>query len=102
LAKKPIELPGSFYEDWLITEVVRVVKSGKEATVYCCRAHPSQGTDLLAAAADAPPFAALVDPDTFARMTAVESEGPDRILVHPTRFAQGFMKQITLARKLRL
>jgi CubicO group peptidase (beta-lactamase class C family) len=44
------------------------------------------------------PFAApdggLVDADTLARMTAVESEGPDRILVYDTRFAQGFMKSI--------
>src|SRR6185295_18582069 len=38
--------------------------------------------------------ARLVDADTLARMSAVESEGPDRILVHATRFAQGFMKSI--------
>jgi CubicO group peptidase (beta-lactamase class C family) len=37
---------------------------------------------------------ALVDAATLARMAKVESEGPDRILVHPTRFAQGFMKSI--------
>jgi CubicO group peptidase (beta-lactamase class C family) len=36
----------------------------------------------------------LVDAGTLARMSAVESEGPDRILVHATRFAQGFMKSI--------
>ena len=33
----------------LITEVLYPVKSGKEATVYACRAHPDTGTDLLAA-----------------------------------------------------
>jgi RIO kinase 1 len=38
-----------FYERGLITEVINPVKSGKEATVYCCRAHPSTGHDLLAA-----------------------------------------------------
>jgi RIO kinase 1 len=42
-------LPESFIEDWLITEVLHVVKSGKEATVYCCRAHPHTGQTLLAA-----------------------------------------------------
>ena len=42
-------LPESFYEDWLITEVLHVVKSGKEATVYCCRAHPHTGEKLIAA-----------------------------------------------------
>jgi CubicO group peptidase (beta-lactamase class C family) len=36
----------------------------------------------------------LVDADTLVHMSAVESEGPDRILVHATRFAQGFMKSI--------
>lgn len=35
--------------DHLITEVVRPIKSGKEAVVYCCRAHPSLGRDLVAA-----------------------------------------------------
>ncbi|GCF08892.1 RIO1 family regulatory kinase/ATPase domain-containing protein [Dictyobacter arantiisoli] len=39
----------SFFADGLITEIIHVVKSGKEATVYCCRAHPSQGVPYLAA-----------------------------------------------------
>jgi CubicO group peptidase (beta-lactamase class C family) len=34
----------------------------------------------------------LVDEETFARMTAVESEGPDQIIIHPSRFTQGFMR----------
>ncbi len=38
-----------FYEDDLITDVLHVVKSGKEATVYCCVAHPSTGFEYLAA-----------------------------------------------------
>jgi RIO kinase 1 len=38
-----------FYEDDLITDVLHVVKSGKEATVYCCAAHPSTGFAYLAA-----------------------------------------------------
>lgn len=33
----------------LITEVLYTVKSGKEATVYACRAHPDTGADMLAA-----------------------------------------------------
>ncbi len=39
---------GSFYEEQLITDVIRRVKSGKEATVYCCAADPRMGVDLLA------------------------------------------------------
>lgn len=38
-----------FFQKELITDVLHVVKSGKEATVYCCQAHPSTGHELLAA-----------------------------------------------------
>ncbi len=33
----------------LVTDVLYMVKSGKEATVFCCQAHPSTGVDFLAA-----------------------------------------------------
>lgn len=39
----------SFYDRSLITDVLYEVKSGKEATVYCCRAHPASGAALFAA-----------------------------------------------------
>jgi RIO kinase 1 len=38
-----------FYEDDLITDVLHMVKSGKEATVYCCAAHPRTGLEYVAA-----------------------------------------------------
>lgn len=38
-----------FYRDHLIADVLRVVKGGKEATVYCCKAHPGTGMELIAA-----------------------------------------------------
>src|SRR6266567_5169157 len=38
-----------FFTEGLITELLYTVKSGKEATVYCCQAHPSTGVELLAA-----------------------------------------------------
>jgi RIO kinase 1 len=38
-----------FYQDHQILDVLRQVKGGKEATVYCCKAHPSTGLDLVAA-----------------------------------------------------
>ena len=40
---------GPFYERGLIQDVLYVVKSGKEATVYCCRAGDSAGMPALAA-----------------------------------------------------
>lgn len=38
-----------FYLEGLITDVLMLVKGGKEANVYLCRAHPSTGYTLLAA-----------------------------------------------------
>jgi len=38
----------AFYEDDLISDVLHVVKSGKEATVYCCAAHPRTGLPYAA------------------------------------------------------
>jgi RIO kinase 1 len=40
---------GDFYADHWFSDVLYRVKGGKEATVYCCRAHPATGFDLLAA-----------------------------------------------------
>jgi RIO kinase 1 len=44
-----IDALGGFYEDNHITDVLRQVKGGKEATVYVCQAHPSSGVSLMAA-----------------------------------------------------
>jgi RIO kinase 1 len=38
----------SFYEDSLVSDVLGMVKGGKEANVYCCQAHPNTGKDLAA------------------------------------------------------
>ncbi len=39
----------TFFEQRIITDVLAVVKGGKEASVYRCQADPSTGVDLLAA-----------------------------------------------------
>jgi RIO kinase 1 len=44
-----LEYLGHFYDDNLLLDVLRKVKAGKEATVYCCSAHPSTGLELVAA-----------------------------------------------------
>jgi RIO kinase 1 len=38
-----------FYQDSLISDVLGMVKGGKEANVYCCQAHPNIGLNLVAA-----------------------------------------------------
>ena len=44
-----LEYLGAFYAEHFIADVLRQVKGGKEATVYCCRADPRIGVELLAA-----------------------------------------------------
>jgi RIO kinase 1 len=39
----------SFYDEGLITDVLSLVKGGKEASVYLCEAHPATGLGLVAA-----------------------------------------------------
>jgi len=39
----------AFYDQALITDVLAMVKGGKEASVYCCAAHPTTGIPWLAA-----------------------------------------------------
>ena len=38
-----------FYTDEVISDILGKVRGGKEATVYCCAAHPSTGVELIAA-----------------------------------------------------
>jgi RIO kinase 1 len=40
---------GGFFSEGLIRDVLMLIKSGKEATVYCCQAAPETGLDLVAA-----------------------------------------------------
>jgi RIO kinase 1 len=58
---------GSFHEDSWIADILRSVKSGKEATVYCCAAHPSVGVDLLAAKVYRPQVFRLMENDAMYR-----------------------------------
>ncbi|MBI5031124.1 MAG: hypothetical protein HZB51_11395 [Chloroflexi bacterium] len=44
-----LEYLGPYYEDHYITDVLRQVKGGKEATVYCCLAHSRMETKYIAA-----------------------------------------------------
>ncbi len=44
-----VHVLGDFFEKGYITDVVNLVKSGKEATIYCCKADPSTGFEFLAA-----------------------------------------------------
>jgi RIO kinase 1 len=64
-----------FYEQDLITDVLRVIKSGKEATVYCCVADPATGRKLLAAKVYRPRmFRSLKNDAIYRQSRAVRDE----------------------------
>jgi RIO kinase 1 len=64
-----------FYEQDLITDVLRVIKSGKEATVYCCAADPATGRELLAAKVYRPRmFRSLKNDGIYRKSRAVRDE----------------------------
>lgn len=61
-----------FYENDLITDVLYYIKSGKEASVYCCAAHPSVGADYVAAKVYRPRmFRSLKNDAVYRRSRAV-------------------------------
>jgi RIO kinase 1 len=62
-----IESLGEFHDESWITDILRSVKSGKEATVYCCAADPSVGVDLLAAKVYRPSVQRLMENDAIYR-----------------------------------
>jgi RIO kinase 1 len=64
-----------FYEQDLITDVLRVISSGKEATVYCCAADPATGRQLLAAKVYRPRmFRSLKNDAVYRKSRAVRDE----------------------------
>jgi RIO kinase 1 len=66
---------GHFYDDKQITDVLYTVKGGKEATVYCCAAHPATGLDLIAAKIYRPrPFRQLRNDARYRRGRAILDE----------------------------
>jgi RIO kinase 1 len=69
-----------FYEEDLITDVVHMVKSGKEASVYCCAAHPSTGKEYLAAKVYRPRMFRSLRNDTIYRESRVQHNAEGRVI----------------------
>jgi RIO kinase 1 len=64
-------------EDHLLLEVIRPIKSGKEAVVYLSRAHPSLGQDLVAAKIYRPPDRRSFKRDTVYQQGRARGSRPD-------------------------
>lgn len=69
-----------FYEDDLITDVLSVVKSGKEATVYCCAAHPATGFEYLAAKIYRPRMFRSLKNDAVYRKSRLQRDRDGQVL----------------------
>lgn len=67
-----------FYEEDLITDILSVVKSGKEATVYCCAAHPSLGVERVAAKVYRPRMFRSLKNDAVYRMSRIQRDADGR------------------------
>lgn len=91
---------GGFYEDHVITDVLRQVKGGKEATVYCCQAHPVTGAELIAAKVYRPSIFRTLKNDSLYRQGkgVLDTEGKQ---TRGRREALAMQKNTRLGRSLR-
>ncbi len=62
------------YDQKLITDIVHEVSSGKEATVFCCEAHPATGQKLLAAKIYRPRMFRALRNDAIYRYSRVQRD----------------------------
>jgi len=69
-----------FYDQDLITDVLHVVRSGKEATVYCCAAHPSTGVEYLAAKLYRPRMFRSLRNDAVYRLNRVQRDEQEQVV----------------------
>jgi RIO kinase 1 len=78
-----------FIGEGLITDVVRPLKSGKEAAVWLCRAHPSTGTNLAAAKVYHPIGSRAFRNDAMYKAGRVITKGRERrAMENKTRFGR--------------
>lgn len=76
-----------------ITDVAYTVKSGKEATVYCCRAHPSVGCELVAAKIYRPgKFRGYKSMDIYREGRVVRDQRQARAMKRGTRRGRDFQE----------
>src|SRR5581483_8826468 len=72
------------YNQQLITDVLHEAHSGKEATVYCCSAHPSTGVKYLAAKIYRPRMFRSLRNDAIYRYSRVQRDEQGQAVHHGT------------------
>jgi len=90
---------GGFYEDKWFSDILYRVKGGKEATVYCCRAHPSTGLELLAAKVYGPRMFRAMRNDWVSRQGS-DTLGPDGKVVRDRRSLRALKKKTRYGKQL--
>jgi RIO kinase 1 len=75
-----------FYEEDLITDVLHAVKSGKEATVYCCAAAPATGVAYLAAKVYRPRMFRSLKNDALYRHSRAQLDAEGHIVCNDRRW----------------
>jgi len=90
-----------FYEQDLITDVLREIKSGKEATVFCCAANPATGRELLAAKVYRPRMFRSLKNDAIYRQNRTVRDEDGRV-VHGQHGWRGASKKTERGRAARV
>jgi len=90
---------GDFYEDLWFDDIAFRVKGGKEATVYCCDAHPSTDRELLAAKVFRPSMFRALRNDSLYRIGRESLDG-DAKSIRDTRRKRALEKRSTFGKRL--
>ena len=69
--------------------MLHVVRSGKEASVYCCTAHPATGADYLAAKVYRPRMFRSLKNDAVYRQSRLQHDREGRVVRNARRFDAG-------------
>ena len=93
------EALGSFFEDQWLTDVLYKVRVGKEATCYCCRAHPDTGCDLVAAKVYRPRQFRAMRNDWYYRIGRT-METPDNSVAYRGRVLRALKKHTRFGKRV--
>jgi RIO kinase 1 len=89
------------YDQDLITDIIHIVKSGKEATVFCCRAHPSTGMEYLAVKVYRPRMFRSLKNDTDYRHNRAQRDEQGRVVYGSSKM-RGVARKTVRGRAVRV
>src|SRR5574341_144787 len=91
----------SFFEEHVITDVLAMVKGGKEASVYRCQADPSTGAELLAAKVYRPQmFRALSNEAMYRQGRAILTADKHQVHANMDRVMRAVGKKTAFGRQV--